>query len=52
LIDANVFMEADNETRTMDVWPPELRDNADELDKCNLFRSVFAFLRLQHRLVH
>ncbi|KAK3308576.1 uncharacterized protein B0T15DRAFT_111319 [Chaetomium strumarium] len=33
LINANVFMEADKETLAMPAWPPELRDNVDELDK-------------------
>ncbi|KAL2197648.1 hypothetical protein P885DRAFT_35367 [Corynascus similis CBS 632.67] len=33
LINANVFMEADKETLAMKAWPPEIRENVDELDK-------------------
>jgi hypothetical protein len=27
-------MEADKETLAMKAWPPEIRENVDELDKC------------------
>ncbi|EAQ86461.1 hypothetical protein CHGG_07714 [Chaetomium globosum CBS 148.51] len=33
LINANVFMEADKETLAMKAWPPEIRENVEELDK-------------------
>ncbi|KAL2152080.1 hypothetical protein VTH82DRAFT_5264 [Thermothelomyces myriococcoides] len=33
LINANVFMEADEETLAMKEWPPELRGNVKEWDK-------------------
>ncbi|KAL2131309.1 hypothetical protein VTI74DRAFT_5269 [Chaetomium olivicolor] len=33
LINANVFMEVDKETLAMKAWPPEIRNNVDELDK-------------------
>ncbi|KAL2163083.1 hypothetical protein VTH06DRAFT_6919 [Thermothelomyces fergusii] len=33
LINANVFMEADKETLAMKAWPPEIRENVDQLDK-------------------
>ena len=39
LINANVFMEADKETLAMKAWPPEIRENVDELDKCKSYRS-------------
>jgi hypothetical protein len=34
LINANVFMEADKETLQMKAWPPEIRENPSELDRC------------------
>lgn len=34
LINANVFMEADKETLAMKAWPPEIRGNVDEMDRC------------------
>jgi nucleoid-associated protein YejK len=40
LINANVFMEADKETLTMKAWPPEIRENVDELDKCKSRRRI------------
>ncbi|KAK3905343.1 cholesterol oxidase, partial [Staphylotrichum tortipilum] len=33
LINANVFMEADKETLAMRAWPPQIRENVDEMDK-------------------
>ncbi|AEO62896.1 uncharacterized protein THITE_41229 [Thermothielavioides terrestris NRRL 8126] len=33
LINANVFIEADKETLAMQDWPPEIRNNVDELDR-------------------
>jgi len=27
-------MEADKETLAMNAWPPQIRENVDELDKC------------------
>ncbi|KAK1760449.1 cholesterol oxidase [Echria macrotheca] len=32
LINANVFMPADKRTLAMSAWPPEIRNNVDELD--------------------
>jgi hypothetical protein len=40
LINANVFMEADKETLAMKAWPPEIRDNVDELDRCKSRRRI------------
>jgi nucleoid-associated protein YejK len=40
LINANVFMEADKETLAMKAWPPEIRDNVDELDRCKSRRRT------------
>lgn len=33
LMNANIFLEADKATRHMKMWPKELRDHPDELDK-------------------
>ncbi|KAK5999103.1 hypothetical protein PT974_01492 [Cladobotryum mycophilum] len=33
LINANVFLEADERLLSMDFWPPEIRNNPHELDK-------------------
>lgn len=34
LINANVFLEADAGTLSLDVWPPEIRDNPEALTEC------------------
>ncbi len=33
-MNANVFMEADDATLKMKVWPREIRDNITEFKKC------------------
>jgi hypothetical protein len=34
LMNANVFMEADKDTLAMKAWPPEIRSQVDEMDRC------------------
>lgn len=34
LMNANVFLEADDDTLAMKMWPPEIRNNPHCLDKC------------------
>lgn len=43
LINANVFLEADDATLSMDTWPPEIRENPGCLKECWSF--FFFFLK-------
>lgn len=43
LINANVFMEADDQTLAMNMWPPEIRDDVEGFHKCECIS--FSFLR-------
>lgn len=36
LINANVFLEADKKTLSMEEWPREIRHHPDCLDQCEL----------------
>jgi choline dehydrogenase-like flavoprotein len=47
LMNANVFMEADKETLAMKVWPPEIRNNVDGLDKCESSSSIVSHCPFQ-----
>lgn len=47
LINANVFMEADDQTLGMNMWPPEIRDDVEGFKKCKFVRLE---LEWQHLL--
>lgn len=36
LINANVFLEADEDTLRLEPWPQEIRDDPKSLDQCML----------------
>lgn len=43
LLNANVFLETDAQTLAMDVWPNEIRENPECLDKCQSVASLHSF---------
>lgn len=41
MINANVFLEAEESILGMDFWPPEIRENPDCLAECESHRKIY-----------
>jgi hypothetical protein len=44
LINANIFLRADEKTMGMKAWPPELREKGS-LDECKCFLEFYTCIR-------
>ena len=42
LLNANVFLKADHRTLSLDSFPPEIRNNPNNLDPCNTMSLAFS----------